>query len=108
MSPLSRSYITILEDNLERKAEMKRYLGEFFSTRSAIFFDNAPDAIAWLKECLQFCALISLDRDLGSSYWRDGEIFDPGTGRDVVDYLVAAKVQCPVIIHSSNYAEAGG
>lgn len=103
-----REIIVILEDSEERIAPMRDRLEASFSEWSYIFFNNAPDAIAWLKGRVQDCALISLDRDLGPSWQRDGELFDPGVGRDVVDYLVTQPPQCPVIIHSSNSDAAVG
>ncbi len=108
MSQTIRQFIAIVEDNEGRIAAMQGCLQEFFAKWSPVFFNNAPDAIAWLSEHLPECALISLDRDLGGSYQRDGELFDPGTGREVADYLAAAKAQCPIVIHSSNFQEGVG
>lgn len=100
--------IVVLEDSEERIGAMGDRLKSSFSEWSYIFFNNAPDAIAWLKGRLQDCVLISLDRDLGPSWNRDGQLFDPGVGRDVVDYLITQPPQCPVIIHSSNSDAAVG
>jgi hypothetical protein len=68
----------------------------------AEFFDEAPAMIAWLGAHLEECALISLDHDLGPSRRIDEEFRDPGTGRDVADFLAARKPACPVIVHTSN------
>lgn len=43
-----------------------------------------------------------MDHDLGPNRQRNGEVFDPGTGRDVVDSLVQKTPICPVIVHTSN------
>jgi hypothetical protein len=66
----------------------------------AQFFDNAPDMIAWLEKHLTEVVLISLDHDLGANRQRSGKVFDPGTGRDVVDFLVQHPPGCPVIVHT--------
>jgi hypothetical protein len=65
-------------------------------------FDNAPHMIDWLAEHLKNCSLISLDHDLGPNREANGERQDPGTGRDVADFLVGRVPSCPVIIHTSN------
>lgn len=72
------------------------------------FFDNAPDMITWLDEHLLEVVLLSLDHDLGPNRDRNGEIFDPGTGRDVVDFLAQKTPVCPVIVHTSNGDRAPG
>lgn len=58
--------------------------------------------IAWLTNNLSSVTLISLDHDLGPNRERKGEVFDPGIGREVVDFLVSQKPTCPVIIHTTN------
>ena len=35
-------------------------------------------------------------------------MFDPGVGRDVVEYLVTQPPTCPVIVHTSNYLARDG
>lgn len=94
--------IAILEDDPGRIQAMEKRLKESFPDCSAICFNNAPDIIAWLKDHLHECLLLSLDHDLGPSWERDGQLFDPGIGRDVVDYLITQLPQCPVILHTSN------
>ena len=39
---------------------------------------------------------------------RNGEVFDPGTGRDVANYLATRSPSCPVIIHTTNGLAAPG
>jgi CheY-like chemotaxis protein len=94
--------IAILEDDPGRIQAMEKRLQASFPDYSAIFFNNAPDIIAWLKGHLHKCLLLSLDHDLGPSWERNGQLFDPGIGRDVVDYLITQLPQCPVILHTSN------
>src|SRR5262249_54281609 len=64
--------------------------------------------IDWLRQPGVRLALLCLDHDLGPNRRRDGEVFDPGTGRDVVDYLLTWEPACPVIVHSSNGPAAAG
>lgn len=94
--------IAILEDDPGRIQAMEKRLKESFPDCSAMFFNNAPDIIAWIKQHLHECLLLSLDHDLGPSWERSGQLFDPGIGRDVVDYLITQLPQCPVILHTSN------
>jgi hypothetical protein len=94
--------IAILEDDERRSQAMLMMLKKILPEYSEQFFDNAPDMIVWLKKNLSSLALISLDHDLGANHHKKGEIFDPGTGRDVVDFLVSQKPCCPIIIHTTN------
>ncbi|MCT7974277.1 cyclic-phosphate processing receiver domain-containing protein [Laspinema olomoucense] len=94
--------IAILEDDPGRIQAMEKRLKQSFPNCSSIFFNNAPDIIAWLKSHLHECLLLSLDHDLGPSWERNGQLFDPGIGRDVVDYLITQLPQFPVILHTSN------
>lgn len=67
-----------------------------------VYFDNAPDTIDWFQSNLSTAGLISLDHDLGANRVRNGAEFDPGTGRDVADWLASQQPVCPIIIHSTN------
>ncbi len=100
--------IAILEDDERRQQEMKRLLATWFPERNFIFFDNAPDTIVWLVENLAHVSLLCLDHDLGASRIRDGERFEPGVGRDVVNFLADRTPRFPVIVHSSNPIAAPG
>jgi len=100
--------ILVLEDDEERAAVMKRILAERFDQFEHVFFDNAPDTITWLRENLKEAALICLDHDLGPNQYHGDEVFDPGTGRDVVDYLATKPPRCPVIVHTTNSWAAPG
>jgi hypothetical protein len=100
--------IAILEDEEERQIAMKEQLELIGYKERACFFDNAPEMIEWLKDNLEKVIIICLDHDLGPNREKDGKIFDPGDGRNVVDFLVSQNVQCPVIVHTSNYLAAPG
>jgi hypothetical protein len=101
-------FIAILEDDERRQGGMARLLAASFPEHDAVFFDNAPDMLAWLAEHLADVSLVCLDHDLGPSRIREGERFEPGTGRDVANLLAGTKACCPVVIHTSNYIAAPG
>ncbi|MFQ5842355.1 MAG: cyclic-phosphate processing receiver domain-containing protein [bacterium] len=103
-----RTYIAILEDDDERAGVMRDRLAESFSQYDYVFFDNAPDMIESLLNHLTSTVLISLDHDLGPNRIRNGEVFNPATGQDVVNYLATQKPLCPVVIHTANYLAAPG
>jgi CheY-like chemotaxis protein len=100
--------ILVLEDDEDRAAAMKQVLAERFGQYKRVFFDNAPETIAWLKENLRETALICLDHDLGPNRHLGDDVFDPGTGRDVVDYLASQIPHCPVVMHTTNDWAAPG
>jgi hypothetical protein len=101
-------YIAVLEDDDRRREEMARLLAEHLPGCEAIFFDNAPDMIAWLKEHLSEVVLLCLDHDLGPNRTRGNEILDSGCGRDVVDAVAGHEPCCPVVIHTTNSYAAPG
>ena len=100
--------IAILEDDERRSEAMRQQLVSLFPQTTLILFDNAPDMIQWLRDNLYLVNLLCLDHDLGPTRQRDGDVFDPGTGRDVVDFICTYQPVCPVIIHSSNGPAAQG
>jgi CheY-like chemotaxis protein len=100
--------ILVLEDDEDRSARMKTVLKERFDNFEQVFFNNAPQMITWLNEHLRETALICLDHDLGPNRQEKNRIFDPGTGRDVVDYLATQRPGCPVILHTTNSLAAPG
>jgi hypothetical protein len=102
------STIAILEDDLRRVGQMVRCLRECVGENEVVVFDNAPDMIAWLAEHLESVKLFCLDHDLGANLVLNGEIRNPGTGRDVADCLSSRRPVCPVVIHSSNVLAAPG
>ena len=95
-------YVAILEDTEGRIAEMRARLAELLPAYEPVFFDNAAEMVAWLDERLPEVVLISLDHDLPLRQVRDGREVDPGTGREVADFLASLPPTCPVIVHSSN------
>jgi hypothetical protein len=102
------SKIAILEDDPRRIEQMLRCLRQCIGEDEVVAFDNAPEMIAWLAENLAHVKLLCLDHDLGANRALNGEIQDPGTGRDVADYLGSRQPVCPVLIHSSNVMAAPG
>lgn len=100
--------IAILEDDPRRIEQMARCLRESVGNDQVVVFDNAPEMIAWLDAHLGEVKLLCLDHDLGANRVVNGESQDPGTGRDVADYLNSRQPVCPVIIHSSNAMAAPG
>lgn len=101
--------IAILEDDFRRARQMTRLLKESCGEYEPVVFDNAPEMIAWLGKHGDEVRLICLDHDLGANrLLGDGALEDPGTGRDVADYLAGLKPACPVVIHSSNVMAAPG
>jgi len=100
---MNESLLIVLEDNSDRVTEMKKCLESLKASPKTIFFDNAPDMIHWLVKNFNSIGLISLDHDLGPNRVRDGETFDPGTGKDVVLRLIEHSPLFPVILHTSNY-----
>lgn len=100
--------ISILEDNLERQAAMKAWLTDRLYMYEHVFFDESAPFISWLRLNLAETLLISLDHDLELKPTGDGRWFDPGTGREVADFLAQQRPTCPVIIHSTNQTAVEG
>ncbi len=100
-----RQSIVILEDNAERIAAMDDCLADKFPHFHREFFRTAPDAVEWLSKGLTHVVCLSLDHDL-EPLTNDSP--DPGTGRQVADFLAGSAPQCPVIIHSTNRIAAEG
>ncbi len=93
--------LIILEDESERERAMANALSDLEGFKP-LFFDNASQLIEWLKAHLPECTLISLDHDLGRVKPLEGVLVKPGTGWDVVEYLVTQPPTFPVILHSAN------
>jgi hypothetical protein len=100
--------IIILEDHPDRHAAMRHCLADHFSQFEAFFFDNAPAMNRFLDLHLTDARLLSLDHDLEPQPDSAGQIVDPGTGRDVAEYLARKAPVCPLIIHTSNSTAAVG
>lgn len=99
---MNTATIAILEDDPRRVRTMRRLLQRRFPALRIEVCDNAPDMIAWLRANRSTAVLIALDHDLGPDRESDGYRFDPGTGRDVTDFLATVPPSCPVVIHSTN------
>jgi len=98
--------IAILEDEDRRIEHMKEILTRLYPSHQVYFAETAPDMITWLGENLAKVVLFSLDNDLGPNQKRDGQVFEPGTGQDVVHVLARHGPVAPVIVHSTNLAAA--
>ncbi len=94
--------VAILDDDKVRRAEMESALQHLLPQASLKFFDNSPDMIAWFARNIDDVSLASLAHGLGPSRFRDGMLFDPGTGRDVTDFLVEMDRSFPVIVHTTD------
>jgi hypothetical protein len=97
-----RDIIALLDDEPDRIAVMKPWLLENLPSFQVEVFENAPDMIEWLASGVNRCRLICLDHDLGPNQNRNGQVFDPGTGRDVADALAQSAPICPIVIHTTN------
>jgi hypothetical protein len=100
--------IAILEDNDDRRAVMRARLTDRFYQYQTCLFASAGEMIHFLNEHLADTLVISLDHDLELLPGPDGQCTDPGTGREVADYLARRDPVCPVIIHTTNVAAAAG
>ena len=94
--------VAILDDEPTRRAEMQSCMNRTVPAALPEFFDNAPDMIAWLARHIDDVALVSLAHDLGPNRLRDGMLFDPGSGRDVTDFLGEMDRRFPVVVHTQN------
>lgn len=92
--------IIILEDNMDRRRVMLDCLRDRFHQYEVIFFRSASEMVRHLEQHLSRVLAISLDHDLEPDE-TPGER-DPGTGRDVANFLAIRRPTCPVVIHSSN------
>lgn len=100
--------IVILEDNAERQKRMHSCLKDRFHQYETCFFDEAPAMIEFLEEHLGETIAMSLDHDLEMKPGSLGTWIDPGTGRDVADFLAQQTPTCPVVIHTTNSSAAVG
>jgi hypothetical protein len=104
-SPLQ---ICILEDNRDRQAAMRDCLSERFHQFEAVFFEDASKMVRHLQSHLGGTILLCLDHDLDLQVNGKAKPVDPGTGRDVVDWLATQAPACPVILHSTNTTAVQG
>jgi hypothetical protein len=95
--------IGILDDDIEfRQDQMVKAIASLGTEVKPICHDNVKDFLEWLAGALTSIRLLSLDHDLGPSRERNGERFEPGTGMEIVDFLVLNRPTFPIIVHSSN------
>ncbi|MEZ6147477.1 MAG: cyclic-phosphate processing receiver domain-containing protein [Planctomycetaceae bacterium] len=101
--------ILILEDCIERQALMETCLAKGFPDYN-VSFDRDANAFCERvrRDGLADVALIALDHDLEMILDDSGQLYDPGTGRDVAECLAQLDPVCPVIIHSTNSPAAVG
>lgn len=100
--------IVVLEDNLDRQRAMRECLADRFPMYEQHFFATAADMIRFLEQSLEETLVIALDHDLELQPGPNGSWIDPGTGRDVADFLTRREPVCPVIIHTTNTPAAAG
>lgn len=100
--------IVILEDNAERRRLMQDALIDRFSQYDIRFFITAGEAIAHLRENYDKLLAIILDHDLDLIPVDGQRLIDPGSGRDVADFLSTQPVVCPIVIHTTNAPAAVG
>ena len=94
--------IVVLEDNAERVALMRDCVADRFPMYDGHFFDDARDAVRFLDDHLAETLVIALDNDLELKADTDGQLVDPGEGRDVAAFLTTKQPVCPVVVHSTN------
>jgi hypothetical protein len=100
--------IAVLEDNAERREAMASCLRDRFHQFEVCFFPDAASMNRFLRASLSECILISLDHDLDLVPDKEGRTLDPGTGREVADFLATESAVCPIIIHSTNAVAVEG
>jgi hypothetical protein len=100
--------IVVLEENEDRQAVMRACLADRFYMYDIRFFDDASATIDFLDAHLADTLVVSLDNDLELKPGPDGRWLDPGSGRQVAEYLAGKEPTCPVIIHTSNTHAAAG
>ncbi|HYV36866.1 MAG TPA: hypothetical protein VE988_14250 [Gemmataceae bacterium] len=94
--------IIILEDNAQRQAAMQRRLQDRFFQFETVFFSAVGPMLHYCEEHLDDAIVIGLDHDLELQPGSNGRCIDPGTGREIADYLATKASVCPVVIHTSN------
>ena len=100
--------ILILEDNSDRRHAMQVAIADRFAQYPTYFFATAGEFIDYLRRTDEMPLAISLDHDLDLIPIAEGRLIDPGSGRDVADFLATMKPICPVVIHSSNAIAVSG
>ncbi len=94
--------IAILEDDGRRTEAMRDRLADRFWQFEHVFFDSAGEMTEYLERNFNEVIALSLDHDLELKVNAAGQTYDPGTGREVADYLATRRPSFPVIIHTTN------
>lgn len=100
--------LIILEDNEERREAMLGRLRDRLPQYEVIFAATAIECIDWLHRRWESVLAISLDHDLDLICGPAGTWLEPGTGRQVADFLAERSPVCPVVIHSTNVSAVEG
>jgi hypothetical protein len=101
-------HLVILEDDERRREAMAERWGERHPGHPIVCFATAAEAIRHLTLHLDDVLALSLDHDLEMIEGANGVRFDPGSGREVADFLAPRSPKCPVVVHSTNAAAAVG
>jgi hypothetical protein len=91
--------ILLLEDDADRIARFRAGVEVIAPGVPLHVWRDAHGSIAEMGPLLPEAWLISLDHDLEPV---EGATVDPGTGYDVVKWLITHPPSCPVIVHTSN------
>jgi hypothetical protein len=100
--------IAVLEDNADRVRSMRACLADRFPMYELHFFGSARGMIEFLERHLSETLVVALDHDLELESAPNGSLVDPGTGRDVANFLAEQPPVCPIILHSTNTAAMAG
>lgn len=100
--------IAILEDNHDRQTAMRDCLEDRFPQYPLRFFATAAEMLRYLQLNRDDILAVALDHDLEFIPGADERLFDPGTGRDVADYLASQPPMYPVVIHTTNCPAGAG
>jgi len=100
--------IVILEDDARRAEAMRDRLTDRFYQFEHLFFDSVNEMKEFLRDHFHEVIAVSLDHDLEFKVDAAGQLYDPGTGREIADFLAGLRPSFPVVIHSTNSFGAVG
>ena len=93
----------ILEDNHDRQDAMRACLAKRLHQSRIEFHEAAGLFIESLAKSMADVTLIGLDHDLEMRVDVNGQLVDPGTGMDAVEWLCRQPVRVPCGVHTTNY-----